>query len=111
MKLFLAILLATVIPSLSFAGACTGQIDGVWGYKGGRNMRLIVSDTGRPNKVNVIVNQENGSEVTSGTCRYNRNGTASLTFRGQFNSGSLVIQRSGYTSGSVSGYSFEGQIY
>jgi hypothetical protein len=108
MKLFLALVLAALIPSAAMAyGPCDGQIDGVWGYKGGRDMTLIVDSDGG-NRVAVIVNQRNGSEVTNGTCRLNRDGSASLSFRGRANSGRLVIYRNGYAQGSVSGFSFRG---
>lgn len=108
MKLFLSLVLAALIPSAAFAyGPCDGQIDGTWGYKGGRNMTLIVDSNGG-NRVTVIVNQQNGSEVTYGVCRLDRDGSASLSFRGNVNSGRLVIYRNGYAQGSVSGFSFQG---
>lgn len=111
MKIAFFAIAALLTPALSHAyDLCQGEIYGTWGYKGGRQMTLVLNRVGG-DSVHVIVNQENGSEVTRGRCIQNyRNGAANLSFRGQFNSGSIRINQNGYASGSVSGYSFQGRL-
>jgi hypothetical protein len=83
---------------------CSGTIDG---NSAGRWMSISIRQGWR-DEVTVTVSHRHGSATVRGTCVYNRDGSASLTFAGPGAHGDLRIDWNGSTSGVVGGYGFSG---
>lgn len=93
----------------NYGDPCQGNIEGTWGYKGGRQMSITLIRSGRRSVI-VNVSQRNGAESLSGVCREDRhNGSARVEFTGGANSGNLFIDRHGNVRGIVAGFSFRGR--
>ncbi|NJL25323.1 MAG: hypothetical protein HC902_09185 [Calothrix sp. SM1_5_4] len=86
---------------------CYGRIEGVWGYKGGRPMTLIVDREWGP-RVRVTVIQRNGTEETRGVCERNRDGSVQVRFDGANNNGNVTVYPNGNVQGVVTGFSYRG---